>query len=513
MKKSLRGVVATAGVVAAVLAVAGPYNTIGIYQVSGTSSLPADGDSPFASCDISGFSGGELSYLNTEVSPWVAVNPTDPSNIIGVYQQDQFSLGSGRGLVAAVSHDGGQTWSATYPPFSICAGGNATNGGDFQRAREPKVTFSPNGDAYFASRSSSPVGIHDTSVLVSKSTDGGDHWSQPVTLVRNVSNVSPFYSNVRSSVMADPFNSHYVYAVWQRSRKPGDAQSAEAEHSSAFRGDLMFSRTTDGGQTWEAPRAIVMYRDNSGTYANQVAMLPDGTLVVAFDNVQGAGCVASGGSGNGCDIKVIRSTDRGQTWSDPIEVGPEGAIPPVHPDTGVPIRVDLGRPSVAVDLNPSSAGYGNIYAVWADRFGSSKKTPYSTVVFTESTDGGLTWSPLIKVNRSPAGVEAFTPAVAVASDGTVGVTYYDFRSNTPAPGLPTDLWMIHCHAGTDCTNPVSWAENHVEGPFDIERAPSDQGYYLGDYTGLTSDGKLFLPFFARTTDTDQANTYLGIVAP
>jgi len=76
MKKSLRGVVATAGVVAAVLAVAGPYNTIGIYQVSGTSSLPADGDSPFASCDISGFSGGELSYLNTEVSPWVAVNPT-----------------------------------------------------------------------------------------------------------------------------------------------------------------------------------------------------------------------------------------------------------------------------------------------------------------------------------------------------------------------------------------------------------------------------------------------------
>lgn len=257
--------------------------------------------------------------------------------------------------------------------------------------------------------------------------------------------------------------------------------------------------------------AILRYRDNSGAYSNRFAVLPDGTLVLAFDNVQGASY------GKNYDIELIRSTDRGLTWSEPIEVGPENATPcqachgPVDPDTGHPIRVDLGRPDLAVDLNPSSPGYGNSYVVWGDTYGSTKKTPYPTVVFTESTDGGLTWSPLIKVNQSPVGVQAFTPAVAVASDGTVAVTYYDFRSNTPDPGVPTDLWMTHCHASTDCTRPANWSENHVAGPFDIERAPDYRGYYLGDYTGLTTIGTTFLPFFTQTTATDQANTYLGVV--
>jgi hypothetical protein len=374
------------------------------------------------------------------------------------------------------------------------------------------VAFSPNGDAYFTVKTASQVGTRESAVLVSKSTDGGDHWSDPITLVRNFTDVAPFYNNTRESITADPFDSNYAYVVWIRTRKPGDAQSPEAEHSFAFRGDTMFSRTTDGGQTWEEPRAIVMYKDNSGTFSNRLRVLPDGTLIVVFDNVQGAGCIQ--GKGNGCDIKAIRSTDRGQTWSDPIEVAPERAIPPVDPDTGKSIRVDLGRPDLAVDLDPSSPGYGNIYAVWGDRLGSPKKTPYSTVVFTQSTDGGLTWSPLVKVNQSPAGVQAFLPAVDVASDGTVAATYYDLRNNTPDPGVPTDLWMIHCHAGTDCTDPANWEENHVAGSFDIERAPTNvRGYYLGDYMGLTSLGTTFLPAFVQTTETDQANVYLGVVAP
>ena len=495
-------------------AVAGPYGTVVVAQVSGTPSPPAAGNSPFAGCDISRFYDPalEMNYLNTEVSPWVAVNPTDPRNIIGVYEQDHFSGGSSKGLVAAVSHDGGQTWAATFPPFSICAGGDATNGGDFQRAREPKVTFAPNGDAYFTSRSANAVGARETAVLVSKSTDGGNHWSQPITLARDFSDAAPFYANSRESVTADPLDSNYVYVVWNRMRKAGGAQSESAERSSAFRGDLMFSRTTDGGRTWEQSKAIVQYKDNSETFASQLAVLPDTTLVVIFDNVQGAGCVQ--GNGNGCDIKVIRSTDRGQTWSDPIEVAPEGAIPPVDPDTGAPIFVDLGRPNLAVDLNPSSPRYGTIYAVWADSFGSPPKTPYSTVVFTQSSDGGRTWSRLVKVNPSPTGVQAFTPSVTVARDGTVAVTYYDFRRNTPDPGVPTDLWMIHCHAASDCTDSANWEESHVAGSFDIERAPvGTHGYYLGDYAGLTSNGTVFLPFFAQSAPTDQSSTYVGIVSP
>src|SRR6266487_4581974 len=201
-------------------AAAAPYATTVVYQASGTPSPPANGNSPFASCDISGFLiPGETNYVNTELEPWVAVNPMDSSNIIGVYQQDRYTFGGARGLAAAVSHDGGATWSATYPHFSVCAGGTQQNGGDYQRASDPWVTFAPNGDAYFISLSLTFIGdtsTTGTAVLVSKSTDGGDHWSDPVTLVRNLPDVAPFYFNDKESITADPSTSNDVYAVWDR---------------------------------------------------------------------------------------------------------------------------------------------------------------------------------------------------------------------------------------------------------------------------------------------------------
>src|SRR5436190_10969608 len=192
----------------AAVASAGPYATTVVNQASGTPSPPANGNSPFASCDISGLLfPGETNSVNTELEPWVAVNPTDPMNIIGVYQQDRYTFGGARGLVAAVSHDDGATWSATFPHFSLCAGGTPQNGGDYQRASDPWVTFAPNGDAYFISLSLTFIGdtsTTGTAVLVSKSTDGGDHWSDPVTLVRNIgdADVAPFYFNDKESITA-----------------------------------------------------------------------------------------------------------------------------------------------------------------------------------------------------------------------------------------------------------------------------------------------------------------------
>src|SRR5512133_4206839 len=130
------------------VASAGPYATTVVHQASGTPSPPANGDSPFASCDISGYLfPGEINWVNSELEPWVAVNPTDSSNIIGVYQQDRYTFGGARGLAAAVTHDGGATWSSTYPHFSSCAGGTVADGGDFQRATDLWVAFATSGGA------------------------------------------------------------------------------------------------------------------------------------------------------------------------------------------------------------------------------------------------------------------------------------------------------------------------------------------------------------------------------
>jgi Neuraminidase (sialidase) len=186
------------------------------------------------------------------------------------------------------------------------------------------------------------------------------------------------------------------------------------------------------------------------------------------------------------------SRDAGLTWSQPIKIAnwfPEGVS---DPDNGAPVRTGNGLPDLAVD--PSS---GTIYAVWED--GSFSSDGHADIAFSKSSDGGHKWTQPVKVNQSPSGVQAFTPEVAVSADGTVGVTYYDFRNNTTAGGVPTDAWFVHSHDGG-----ATWTEQHVAGPFDIEKAPVAGGYFLGDYEGLATSANDFIAFFVATT-ADAAN--------
>jgi hypothetical protein len=106
--------------------------------------------------------------------------------------------------------------------------------------------------------------------------------------------------------------------------------------------------------------------------------------------------------------------------------------------------------------------------------------------------------------------QAFTPMVHVLDDGTVAVSYYDFRSNTADNGAttPTEAFVAHCHAASeDCSAEASWGDevDVTDAAFDSRRAPVARGFFLGDYVGLGQDGTAFFPFFAVTTATDPAN--------
>src|SRR5262245_40212108 len=72
-----------------------------------------------------------------------------------------------------------------------------------------------------------------------------------------------------------------------------------------------FTRTVDGGQTWEPSRSIRQAPPNDFNWGHQIVVLPDGTLVCAFTEGQytNNGQVA---------LTLLRSADQGQTWSDPI---------------------------------------------------------------------------------------------------------------------------------------------------------------------------------------------------
>ena len=460
--------------------------------------VDVSGLSPFAACTIGG---PGTNFVNSEVEPFVAVNPANPNNIVGVFQQDRWSNGGAHGLVASTSHDGGSTWTESWAHFSNCSGGTAANGGDYGRASDPWVTFAPNGDVYQISLSASSD-LTVSAVLVSKSTDGGDTWSEPTTLARNVSAFAegPGF-NDKESITADPTNSNNVYAVWDRSRFPSDQAGVTAQQNAAsIRGDIMFSRTTDGGQTWSPARDILGLNQNEFTIGNQIAVLPNGTLVDIFEDLNGSGAQPSP---NQFHESVIRSTDKGVTWSKVIDISTDGSVAVRDPDTGAFVRSGAGLPDIAVAPN------GTLYAVWSD--GRFSGFTHDDVALSRSTDGGLHWSAPIKVNASPAGVAAFTPSVDVASDGTVAVTYYDFRNNTSSTStLPTDAFAVFSHDGGQTFGGEVRLTKHS---FDLDLAPRAGGKFLGDYVGLSHAGGTFIPFYTQTVSSSNPTDIFASFVP
>jgi BNR repeat-like domain len=407
-------------------------------------------------------------FKNSEVEPYVAVNPRNPLNLIGVWQQDRWSNGGAQGLGTGVSFDGGVTWRQSYLPYSRCAGGNAANGGDYNRASDPWVSFSPNGVSHQMALSVSGEAFEANGVsamLVTRSLDGGLTWSPNTTLIRDAG--AQFF-NDKNAITADPTDSRYVYAVWDRLADVGGV---------GF-GPTLLARSVDNGATWQPTKPIYDPGPDTQTIGNQIVVLPSGVVVNLFTQINqltGASFYA-----------IIRSFDKGQTWSAPNKIADDFGIGATDPENGTAIRDGAGIASIAVGKN------GELYATWADsRFSKGER---DGIAFTRSLDGGLTWAAPTQINRVRK-VAAFTPIVHVRQDGTIGITHYDLRSNTADPAtLPTDYWLLRSKDGGK-----TWRESRVTGPFDLSTAPVARGLFLGDYQGLTSIGPIFVPFYVQTT--------------
>src|SRR5207244_11739596 len=114
----------------------------------------------------------------------------------------------------------------------------------------------------------------------------------------------------KESITADPHDSRFVYAVWDR------LVFTDASQSVIVRGPTLFSRTTNGGATWEPARVIYDPGLDTQTISNQIVVLPNGDLVnllvrILEDN-ENAPKVED------IALVVLRSRDRGVTWSGPI---------------------------------------------------------------------------------------------------------------------------------------------------------------------------------------------------
>jgi Neuraminidase (sialidase) len=414
-------------------------------------SLLATSD-PFANCTQKG--PGRV-FPGSAVEPRLAVNPKNAADVVVTWQQDRWAGGGARGILSAWTTDGGLHWHPVIQPFSKCAAA----GSPYQRASDPWVVYGADGTVI-----ESALGIFadgSTDVLVTRSTDGGKTWSPPAIVSKGL----PHGFNDKESVTLDASRPGVVHVVWDRSIV-ADADAGEQISATLIPGRTYYASSADGGVTWTKPRAIA---STAGTpIGNQIASLPNGTIVDVFDQLAGRASLE----------QSIRSTDGGKTWSKPLTVATRRRPTAPLPGTTSALRTGDGIPDVAVRTSD-----GAVVLVWED--GRFRKGTGIDIAVSISTDGGATWSAPVKENPTGGSDWAFTPDVTIAADGSIAVAYNALHTAKAAGTLPTDRFLARS------TDGKAWrATSLTAKPFDLRRAPNALGYFLGDYAGLapTSGG-------------------------
>ena len=308
MKRSIVGAAFVAALVLVTVAGAAPT----VVASPGPSPFSPTGIQPCGNQDQAAeqIAAGSTLYPDSEIEPRSA---RYGSTIVGEYQQDRWDDGGARGLVASVSHDNGASWHRVVVP-----GITACSGGEYLRASDPWVSFGPTGDLYAISLSffGNPDPNHNA-ILVSKSTDLGEHWSAPTVLTEDTTNGLD-----KESITADPGNSNYVYAAWDRIVGPGGSTHASDQglfNARSYKSQTFVARSTNGGASWEAPQQIFVDSSFSGSIGSIIRVgsgtnLLDGLVTYGNAPWKGGACAS---------VSVLRSPDKGATWAKkPVIVSP-----------------------------------------------------------------------------------------------------------------------------------------------------------------------------------------------
>lgn len=324
---------------------------------------------------------------------FVAADPEDAQRLIGCSMFKDARAGSSMdwsGTMVFLSTDGGASWQPTLKVENV------------SKAWDPSCTFGRGGTALFLTEVTSS-GANDAgsgrwwertaaeSVLwLFRSNDGGKTWSAPTTVpqVERPYVAVDYYQRLGNV---------YISGAGQRPNH----------------GMLLSYRSTDGGITLQALAAKVDKNVPEVTPGNNL-VLSDGTYVVVYSATQTDEQQFPPTKRN-ADLKVVTSSDGGETFSQPVVV------------TKITSARE-GVPSVAVD---SSGGpfQDRIYLVWCD-YSSGR----GEIFVAHSKDKGKSWSrPLVvSDDRSRnqdlgSGPHNTMPVVAVNRNGVVGVMWYDRR--------------------------------------------------------------------------------------
>lgn len=400
--------------------------------------------------------GSTLTNHHTEVEPDTFSNG---STIVAAFQVGRIYDGGACAIGFATSTNNGSTWTSGLLPGIT----KYTGGGTNDRATDAAVAFDAKHGVWMISSLtlSESGGAHGTSVVTSRSTDGGLTWPSVVTtentssspdknwIVCDNTSTSPFYGN--------------CYTEW-------DDNGA---------GNLLhMSTSSDGGLTWGTPKT-----NNSGVIGGQPVVRPDGTVIVPIDNA------------NETAIGAFNSTNGGASWSAVTTITTIKS----HTEAGSLRSGPL--PSAEID------GAGTVYVVWSDcRFRTACKA--NDIVISHSLNStGTSWSAVsrVPIDATNSGVDHFIPGLAVnkstsGATAQLGLTYYTYPVSACGSSCTLTVGFI---SSTNAGSTWSGA-TQLAGPFNVTwTATTSQGRMVGDYisTSYGSDNLAHGVFMTATTPT------------
>jgi photosystem II stability/assembly factor-like uncharacterized protein len=393
-------------------------------------------------------------YFN---EPAIAVNPANPQQLVAAWQVN---------TSVAYSQDGGATW--------ITAKDTAPK--NFKISGDVAVVYDAKGAAIVAYLAFDKLGTENywahnatrNGLFVRRSADGGKTWDQQDHAVKENPTAPGIPFEDKPGMVADTTQSPYrgnIYIGWTE--------------FSLTKTIILFSRSSDSGETWSAPIEISTHeglpRDDNGSVEGfTAAIAADGTLFATW--------------ADGYNIAFTSSHDGGKTFA-------PSRIILDHPAPYFPIPGSSrgnGFPQLGID--PRS---GLLFLTWSDY-----RNGDIDVFLSTSADRGVTWSTPARVNSDAIhdGSDQFFQWLAVDPiSGAANVIFYDRRGDEKNKKMTITL-ARSTDAGKSFAN-YSWMGDEFEG--------GDQ--FIGDYTGIAAYGDKVFGAWSETRDPKDKKKHSTLV--
>lgn len=420
--------------------------------------------------------------MTAQAEPHIVRSPIDPETLVAVFQEGRFVDGGAVDCGYSVTQDGGLTWTRALIPNLTTA-----TGGPYFRATDPVAGIDLDGRIFLCTEGATSSDFSTGAILVSRSLDGGATFPAPAVVFRDP-NSTDFSDKpwMAINTFAGTGTAGRILVTW-------------TQFGTTSASPILRSYSDDHGLTWSP--GVVIHASTTEAQGSQPMFLRDGRVAIVYWNFAGSGFGGDDGDGATTpaleEIDMVVSNDGGVTFAPPT------LVTTVNRYDQPTFRTGVFLPSATTDSDT-----GAIFVVYQALDASG----VPRILFTKSTNTGLTWSTPIAVSDNP-GTGVFNPAIAASPDGqTLTVLFYDQR-DSGGNTLLCNLYLAQSFDGGATWQPnirlTSETTNGALAPL------TDSGYMIGDYLGIaqtTSPDVPAVPVWVdtRTGDPDPFITRVGI---